>query len=144
MIQCTRKFRSTSTKEEFIMHCTVTCETENIIYLLECAICDLQYIGQTKRKLKIRMNEHRSDSNNRTGFSLSRHLNSTNHHNAFDKLKVTIIEHNPNWDNESRLERERFWIRKFKTFSPICFFPLLLQRLLPSLTVYISNMTGVL
>jgi hypothetical protein len=34
------------------------------------------------------------------------------------KLKVTIIDHNPKWDDKSRQERESFWIRKLKTLSP--------------------------
>ena len=39
------------------------CKTENIIYLLECAICALQYIGETKQQLSKRLNGHRSDAN---------------------------------------------------------------------------------
>ena len=49
---------------------------------------------------------------------LSRHLRSTGHHDSFGKLKVTIIDHNPKWDDKSRQERESFWIRKLKTLSP--------------------------
>jgi hypothetical protein len=48
----------------------------------------------------------------------SRHLRSTGHHDSFGKLKVTIIDHNPKWDDKSRQERESFWIRKLKTLSP--------------------------
>jgi hypothetical protein len=50
-IQCTHKFSSTYTGEEF----SIYCKTENIIYLLECAICDLQYIGETKQQLSKRL-----------------------------------------------------------------------------------------
>ena len=34
------------------------------------------------------------------------------------KVEVTIIDHNPKWDDKSRQERESFWIRKLKTLSP--------------------------
>jgi hypothetical protein len=44
--------------------------------------------------------------------------NTTGHHDSFGKLKVTIIDHNPKWDDKSRQERESFWIRKLKTLSP--------------------------
>jgi hypothetical protein len=37
---------------------------------------------------------------------------------AVYKLKVTIIDHNPKWDDKSRQERESFWIRKLETLSP--------------------------
>ena len=86
-IQCTHKFSSTHTGEEFIIYC----KTENIIYLLECAICDLQYIGETKQQLSKRLNGHRSDANCKPDLPLSRHLRSTGHHDSFGKLKVTII-----------------------------------------------------
>ena len=106
-IQCTH------TGEEFIIYYNANCNTENIIYLLECAICGLQYIGETKH-----LNGHRSDANCKPDLPLSRHLRSTGHHDSFGKLKVTIIDHNPTWDDKSRQERESFWIRKLKTLSP--------------------------
>jgi hypothetical protein len=31
---------------------------------------------------------------------------------------VTIIDHNPKWNDKSIQERESFWIRKLKTISP--------------------------
>ena len=36
----------------------ITCETFNVIYLIQCHLCNLQYIGETKRRLKD-FNEHR-------------------------------------------------------------------------------------
>ena len=118
MIQCTNIFRKKSTEKEFIIHCPVTCTTTNIIYLLECGICNLQYIGTTGRDLRTRMAEHRSEAKNNVGCSLNKHLRSKNHHSDFNKLKVTIIEHIPDWDVESRQEREHFWIRELDTLSP--------------------------
>ena len=50
-IQCTQKFSSTHTGEKIIIYCNANCKTENIIYFLECAICGLQYIGETKQQL---------------------------------------------------------------------------------------------
>jgi protease II len=40
-------YSSTHTGEEFIIYCNANCNTENIICVLECAICGLQYIGET-------------------------------------------------------------------------------------------------
>jgi len=115
-IQCTQKCSSTHTGEEFIIYCNANCKTENIIYLLEFAICGLQYIGETKQLLSKRLNGHRNDAHCKPDIPLSRHLRSTGHHHSFDKLKVTIIVHNPTWDDKSREERESFGIRKPKTY----------------------------
>ena len=116
-IQCIHKFSSTHTGEEFIIYCNANCNTENIICLLECAICGLQYIGETKQQLSKRLNDHRSDTNCKPDLSLCRHLRSTGHHDSFGKLKVTIIDHNAKRDDKSRQERESFWIRKRKMES---------------------------
>jgi hypothetical protein len=62
-IQCTHKFSSRHTGEEFIIYCNANCKTENIIYLLECAICGLQYMGEIKQQLNKRLIGHRSDAN---------------------------------------------------------------------------------
>ena len=85
---------------------------------MKCAICGIQYIGETKQQLSKRLNGHRSDANCKHDLPLSRHLRSTGHHDSFGKLKVTIIDHNTKWDDNSRQERESFWIRKLKTLSP--------------------------
>ena len=37
----------------------ITCNTKNLIYMVQCNRCHLQYIGETKRRLKDRFNEHR-------------------------------------------------------------------------------------
>jgi hypothetical protein len=58
-IQCTHKFSNTHTGEEFILYCNANCKTENIIYLLEYAICGLLYIGETKQQLSKRLNGHK-------------------------------------------------------------------------------------
>jgi hypothetical protein len=50
------------------------CKTENIIYLLECAIYGLQYVGETKQQLSKRLNGHRSDANCKPDLPLSRYL----------------------------------------------------------------------
>ena len=45
----------------------ITCETFNVIYLIQCRLCSLQYIGETNRRLKDRFNEHRLPILNPTG-----------------------------------------------------------------------------
>ena len=40
---------------------------KNVIYLIQRHLCNLQYIGETKRRLKERFNEHRRPIPNPTG-----------------------------------------------------------------------------
>ncbi len=41
------------------------CKTKNLVYLIQCKICGLQYVGEMENPLHIRMNGHRSDINTR-------------------------------------------------------------------------------
>ena len=42
----------------------LTCETKNLIYMIQCNRCNLEYIGETKRRLKDRLNEYRRTIDN--------------------------------------------------------------------------------
>ena len=39
----------------------ITCNIKNVIYMFQCNRCNLQYVGETKRPLKDRFNEHRRE-----------------------------------------------------------------------------------
>ena len=53
-----------STGETRSINSHITCETKNLIYMIQCNRCHLQYIGETKRRLKDRFNEHRRTLDN--------------------------------------------------------------------------------
>ena len=53
-----------STGETRPIKSNLTCETKNLIYMIQCNRCNLQYIGETKRRLKDRFNEHRRTIDN--------------------------------------------------------------------------------
>ena len=38
---------------------SISCHSKNLIYMIECTKCHLQYIGETKRQLNERFGEHR-------------------------------------------------------------------------------------
>ena len=53
-----------STGETRTIKSNLTCDTKSLIYLIQCNRCNLQYIGETKRRLKDRFNEHRRTIDN--------------------------------------------------------------------------------
>ena len=53
-----------STGETRTIKSNLTCDTKSLIYMIQCNRCNLQYIGETKRRLKDRFNEHRRTINN--------------------------------------------------------------------------------
>ena len=65
-------------------------ETFNAIYLIQCCLCNLQDLAETKPRLKDRFNEHRRPILNPTGnyihTAVSEHFLTSNHsdNHAFD------------------------------------------------------------
>ena len=49
-------FHSTGESHKLKSH--ITCNTFNVIYMVQCKLCNLQYIEETKCRLKDRFNEH--------------------------------------------------------------------------------------
>ena len=74
-------FYSTGQTSKIKSH--ITCETSNVIYIIQCTKCNLQYIGETKRRLKDRFNEHRRPIMNPfcsyTPTAVSRHFLTSGH-----------------------------------------------------------------
>ena len=60
-LQITSTIQSLITKIQYPITHTMCCDSHNSIYLINCTKCHKQYVGQTSRKLKTRLNEHRSD-----------------------------------------------------------------------------------
>ena len=94
----------------------VSCTSFNVIYLLECKRCRLRYIGTTGRQLKHRLAEHRGYITNQVvNTATGAHYNLPGH--SLADLKVTILEQTKSSDEDYRLEREKYFIRKFDAFN---------------------------
>ena len=76
------------------------CGTTNVIYLIECNRCGIQYIGKTCQTLRSRFNNHRSKLKQLCDLYLYNHFNSDGH-NIEDirimpiEVMLTIIVHCP-------------------------------------------------
>ena len=67
----------------------------NVVYLIKCNVCDKVYIGETGRRLKNRIYEHKRNcrlGNFNTG--LSRHSWDCNHFFHFSNIKIFARENN--------------------------------------------------
>ena len=109
-----RTVKSKSTNFKMDINKNVDCSTQNIIYLLSCKKCSVQYIGETERMLKERFSEHRTfvNTNNKTK-STGLHFNSKGH--SVSDMEITIIEKVFSSDPRFRKQREKLYIQKFNT-----------------------------
>ena len=110
-----------STGETRPIKSNLTCDTKSLIYIIQCNCCNLQYIGETKRRLKDRFNEHRRtidnpDTKSKPTTAAEHFLSSTNH-TANDMQLIPIEKISSNRDS-IRKAREVFLIQKGRTIVP--------------------------
>ena len=112
---------SNTTKFVFKIRQDLNCSSSNIIYLVQCKECDKQYIGQTKRSLRRRVNDHRGDILNSRKTTVSNHFNSGRC--CIEDFQIVPIFKCPQFEDEEkttklRLDIEQYFIKSFKTYSP--------------------------
>ena len=112
----TQTFSSHRTKQIFDIQQQLTCTTTNVIYLITCRHCHLQYVGETSRSIRERLSNHKSDIKNKKETSISNHFNS--HLHTILDLRITAIQHCTQ-DTTFRLKQEKFWQNTLKTLQPL-------------------------
>jgi len=105
-------------KTKYPIKDTIYCNSKNLVYLISCNKCKKQYIGETGRTLRDRLNDHRSAIRNKTKTPISIHFNLPNH-SCLDLsiLPIELIKNTSN-NNANRRSREQFWQVKLNTLYP--------------------------
>ena len=102
----------------------VYCKSSFIIYLPECYICKIVYIGKSEIPVFIRPNNHRKDIKNYSTISACKHFNKHDHGiNNHRKLIVIVQLRNITTTStdvlKERVKQQRnFWIIKLGTLVP--------------------------
>ena len=95
----------------------LNCKSFNIVYAVVCKKenCQRVYIGETKRILKFRLDEHRGYvMNSQLEKATGHHFNQPGH--SLADLTVTALEKPKRNNSLYRKEREEYFIRLFNTF----------------------------
>ena len=92
------------------------CRTEYVIYLIECAICNLQYVGKNETPFNIRLNHHRIDVKDPKATLANKDFQKIDHRfNVHARFTIINRSTNTNLDKEISRERlirrENFWIQ---------------------------------
>ena len=109
--------RSTSTGQTFKVKASADCCTKNVVYVIECKKCAVQYVGETENALRVQLTGHRSDiTHQRTDRPVARHF-CQSHHSIHDLTRMAVekihrIGVNFRWRKESH------WISVLRTLTP--------------------------
>ena len=120
----TTSFESNQTNRVFKIFHNINCISTFLIYLLECNICNIQYVGKSETTFNIHLNNHRKDVKDSSALPVDKHFTLPGH--DFNKnAKLTLIEKLTNTNKvatetlKERLKnRENFWIIKLRTLTP--------------------------
>ena len=130
-LEASRTFSNKNASKEYeIRKGALNCNSTNVIYLMQCKVCSLQYVGSTKTKFRYRFNNYKSKhlkyrkeffegtldaSSNIQQAGFHKHFCQLDHHGLSDWSVKLIDQAN---DEISLRRQERFWQYKLKTFSP--------------------------
>lgn len=98
-----------------------TCKNNNLVYLLDCQYCGLQYVGETKRRVHDRLSEHVRDTKNKKNTPVAKHFNLPYHnyqHIRIQALEYIIQNRHKESTTTFRRGRETYWIHQLKTLDP--------------------------
>lgn len=100
----------------------ITCDSKNIVYLIECKKCGEQYVGETSKTLRARLTDHISNINCYNDTSVAQHFNQFSHDGVTDIL-VTPIVQLPDFGSKvknslARRKIESYFIRRLKSMAP--------------------------
>ena len=117
-----KEFKSSVTKKEYKINFNFNCNSENVIYLLTCKVCNIQYVGTTITRFRDRFNQYKSNINlysqGRRGLMQERvisHFFEQNHNHTYHDIEVQIIDY---CDPNDKERREEFWIFTLQTLQP--------------------------
>jgi hypothetical protein len=116
----TRSVMSTNTRQEMAIVDRLDCQSKNIIYIMHCDSCKIQYIGETGYTMAARFRSHRHDISKQNDTPVPFHFNDVcaPHH----MIAVPIVQcpelDTPEETTQNRREIEANLIKRFKTYIP--------------------------
>lgn len=121
-------FTSGVTDKVYPIHGKLSCWSDNVIYLITCLECEMQYVGETERPLRSRIGEHlRSLVKGDQISAVSKHFKEFHPDTLIGygemPVQVTPLEQisdqgSKDANKAKRLDREQFWIDTLESYTP--------------------------
>ena len=109
-------FYSTTYSTRYPLTANMNCAVKNVVYLITCALCRLQYVGETGMCVRDRMTAHRSCVRLSKLTPVGLHFASEGH--TLSHMQVIPIEKLTIDNDTYRKQRELFWQLQLGTVFP--------------------------
>ena len=117
-------FSSHVTGTSYTVNHRLDCNSRNVVYLINCKVCGLQYVGSTTTKFRLRFNNHKSRlrahskmsaANKGKDDTIYKHFHSDEHQGLRD-IEVHLIDKVNEKDN--LLAKEGQWAYRLRSVRP--------------------------
>ena len=114
-------FTSASSNRSYSITQHLHCKSKNVIYLITCSKCNVQYVGSTSNEFKVRFRNHKLAMNtNKNTCEAAIHFNKSSH--ILSDFSFIIIEQISNLSDNNSLDerlltREAYWSAQLCTFN---------------------------
>ena len=112
-MECTQTITNKS-NHSYLIRGNFTCQSTNIIYVLNCLICRTQYVGESSNTMNTRCRGHISAIRTSKDHPVALHYRSYNH--TTDDFTITIVD--KEHDKNKRLRLEESWMILLDTLTP--------------------------
>ena len=114
IIDTSAVFSSSVSQLTYKLDKNMNCSSYNVIYLITCTKCNVQYIGETSRSLRERINNHRSDIKLHKNTAIAKHFTEILHsYKHFSVIPIDVIN-----NSIERKDKEGIWIKELHTKYP--------------------------
>ena len=119
-----RRFLSYKTNKSYRINYGLNCNSTNVVYMLICRVCGLQYVGSTITSFRSRFNNHKnrinfhskaSDSDKDKDDLIYKHFCSEGHHGVSD-IEVMVIDRV--FGEERLRDKEGQWAYRLRIVAP--------------------------
>ena len=129
-IKSSSTFKSTVTGKVYDIYHKYNCLSYNVIYLVTCDTCDIQYVGHTTQKLSQRFRDYCYRDSDGITKTMDNHFNDYKCYR--NDIRIQIIDHVGVGENNRLEPKEMLWATELQTFKPKGFDPslqLLFQKM---------------
>ena len=100
------------------------CNTKNVVYLISCKLCTIQYVGETKNSIKERFRGHKASILSENSNQLIHQHFFRDHHGLNNIVivpieKIECLNGNDRSLTKIRKEREAYWQKMLQTMYPL-------------------------
>ena len=113
-------FSSAQTGKTYFVRQKLSCNSANVIYLVHCKKCNLQYVGSTTTEFKVRFRNHKSSmKTNKKTCEVASHFNRTPHVlSDFTFQCIDQIQNSTSENTENLLiTKEAYWSAQLFSLS---------------------------